>query len=163
MAEQHYDEQNQDDYEDVTQRIKEALLKIASDDRIKATITALAKHAGVHRNTITNREWPVESLHAIKAERKIEAERKKNENKNEPKPVDVLTDRLERAHLEILYWFKKHKEVNTLYETTSESVRLLSKSRESLKRQVNELERKIAELETEYERVCDLLNTVTGE
>lgn len=160
MSQQYYDEKNLEEYEEVTQRINEALLKIASDDRIKATISALAEHAEVHRNTITNREWPVTRLKAIKAQRKAEAERKKNKDRDEPKPVDVLTERLERAHLEILHWFKKHKEVTNSYEAANESVKFLSKSRESLKRKNEELDRKLAELEAEYERVCDLLNTV---
>lgn len=163
MSKQHYDERNQQDFESVTERINEALLRIAEDDSIKATVSALAKQAQVHRNTISNRVWPLERLEAIKFQRKAEAERKRNKTLNEPKPVDVLTDRLERAHQEILYWFKKHREVTTLNEMANENVRFLARSRDSYKRKNQELERELEKLKAEYERICDLLNTVKDE
>jgi len=157
---QAFDEKNQDDFEDVTERINEALLKIASDPSVKATATELSKISGVHRNTISNRGWPVERIKQIKAQRSAEAERRKKGDSLEPKPVDVLTDKLEKAHLEIMFWFKKYQDATKLYEGATESVKYLAKSRDTEKRKVEALEENLEKLKAEYERVCDLLNTV---
>lgn len=159
MAELPYDQQNQEDFEDVTERINEALLEIASDSKVKATITELAKRAKVHRNTIRNRHWPIDRLDAIKLDRKAAVDKKIDQN--EPKPVDVLADRLEKAHQEILYWFKEYKEMKSMYEASSESVRFLAKSKETLAQTVKTLEQELQNLRAEYERLSDLFNTVS--
>ncbi|WP_150912534.1 hypothetical protein [Marinobacter halotolerans] len=160
MTEQAFDEKNEQDFDDVTERINEALLKIASDANISATKTKLASLAGVHRNTIRNRGWPEERLQEIKRQRKTEAEQKKNADASQPKPVEVLTDKLQKAQLEIMYWFKKHNEVMKLYEGANESVKYLAKSRDKYKREVEALKQDLGELRAEYERLRDLLNTV---
>lgn len=162
MTSQAYDAKNEQDFNDVTERINEALLKIAGDPSIKATVTELANIVGVHRNTINNREWPVERLKAIKAQRRAELERKAV-TRDEPNPVDVLTSKLELARLEILHWFNKYNEVTALYEAVSENVKLLSKTRENYKREVESLKERNRRLEEEFERVCDLLKTVKVE
>jgi len=158
MSGQAFDEQNLEDFQDITERINEALLKISSDRSIKATITELASISGVHRNTIRNRAWPVERLNTIKANRKVEDQGQKKGA--EPKSVDVLTAKLEQAELEILYWFKEHRAAKGLYEGSEESVKYLSKSREEYKRKCEELEKELEKLNKEYHRVLDLLNMV---
>ncbi|TYC59508.1 hypothetical protein FMN52_08410 [Marinobacter sp. BW6] len=160
MAAQSFDEKNEQDFEDVTERINEALLKMASDSAIKTTVSSLAELAGVHRNTIRNREWPLSRIREIKAHRKFEAEERKKGDFSSPKPIDVLTDRLEKAQLETMYWFKKHNEVMKLYEASNESIKYLAKTRDEYKRQVEALKKDFDDLKAEYERVCDLLNTV---
>lgn len=160
MTGQAFDGKNEQDFEDVTERINEALLKIASDRNVRATKSELAKIAGVHRNTIRNREWPIDRLQEIKAQRKAEAEEKKKGTSPEFKPIDVLTDKLEKAQLEIMYWFKEHNDVMKRYEGSAESVKYLAKSRDEYKREVAALKQDLGELRAEYERVCDLLNTV---
>ncbi|AXS84526.1 hypothetical protein [Marinobacter sp. Arc7-DN-1] len=159
MTELPFDQRNQEDFEDVTERISEALLEIASDSKVKATITELAKRAKVHRNTIRNREWPLDRLDAIKLDRKSAVEKKADQN--QPKPVDVLAERLEKSHQEILYWYKEYKGMKAMYEGASESVTFLAKSKESLKAKVKTLEQELQNLRDEYERVRDLLNTVS--
>lgn len=162
MTELPFDQRNQEDFEDVTERINEALLEIASDSKVKATITELAKRAKVHRNTIRNREWPAERLKAIKAERKAERERKTDKT-DMPNPLDVLTSKLEMARLETLHWFNQYNEAKAFYESANENVKYLSKTRESYKQEVEALKGRVRELEQEYGRVCDLLNTITVE
>lgn len=160
MNEQAYDQKNVDDFEEVTERINEALVKIGGDLNIKPTITKLAELSSVHRNTISNREWPIERLKEIKRNRKIEEEKRKEVTNNEPRPIDVLTDKLERAHLEILYWFNEYRKANSFYEAEQESTKFLSKSKISLENKLSELKREFEDLKYEYERVCDLLNSV---
>ncbi|MTI78800.1 MAG: hypothetical protein FH754_15980 [Marinobacter sp.] len=162
MNSQAYDAKNEQNFNDVTERINEALLKIASDSSIKATVTELAEIAGVHRNTINNREWPAKRLKAIKAERKAEWERK-TQKTDTPNPLHVLTSKLQMARLETLHWFNQYNEVRAFYEGAQENVKYLSKTRESHKQEVQALQGRLRELEQEYERVCDLLNTMTVE
>lgn len=159
MSEQSFDQKNQEDFEDVTERINEALFKIASDPNIKATQTKLAELADVHRNTIANREWPLERLASIKADRQAEIERAKSYQPG-PTKEEQLLEKLEKARLETLYWFNKYHDVSALREGASESVKLLSKTRDVYKKKVGDLEQQLADLKQEYERVCDLLNTV---
>lgn len=161
MKNQSFDEQNQRDFGDVTERINEALLKMASDPSIKATVTQLAEIAGVHRNTVTNREWPVERVSAIKAQRKAEAERNKSKDK-EPDAEAVLTTKLEKARLEILFWFRKYNEATALQERSNESIRYLSKTKDNYQQEIETLRQQLEAMKNEYEHVCDLLNTVKG-
>tara|TARA_R110001583_G_scaffold124150_3_gene275609 strand:+ start:1180 stop:1671 length:492 start_codon:yes stop_codon:yes gene_type:complete len=160
MTEQAYDEKNERDYDDITESINDGLLEIRRDPNLKTTIRQLEKLSGVHRNTIGNREWPKDRLKEIALERKVEAELKKKVASSEPKPLEIVTDRLEKAHLEILHWFKKYNEITELYENSKESIKYLTKSKNSCALKVEALEKDLAQLRAEYERVCDLLNTV---
>ncbi len=162
MSEQAFDQKNEEEFEDVTERINEALLKIASDPNIKATQTKLADLAGVHRNTISNREWPLESLASIKADRQAETERAKSYEPG-PSKEEQLSEQLNNARLETLYWFNKYQDALSLQEGSSESVKFLSKTRDEYRKKVSDLEQQLRALKHEYERVCDLLNTVGNE
>ena len=159
MSPQSFEEKNLQDFEDITERLNEALLKMASDPTIKATASKLAELSGVHRNTIRNREWPIERISALKAQRKYEAERKES-IVQKPSDKEVLTFRLEQSRLEVLHWFNKFNHERSTGESLTESVKLLSKSRDKIKQEVEDLEQQLHSLRKDYQRVCDLLNMV---
>jgi hypothetical protein len=150
---QPYDGKNIEEFEAVTERINEALLTIAKDNSLKATITELASLANVHRNTITNREWPITRLSTIKADR-LSAALKQKEVQSFKKVS--LDDKLTKANLEILYWFNKSIEYEELYNERSKSYSLMSKSRDSYKMQY-EAQKK------ENDNLQELLNMVGKE
>lgn len=78
MNNQAYDQKNSEDYETNTLSINKALLEIEQDPKLKATIAQLSKMTGIHRNTITNRDWPIQKLREIKDKRKLKDEESKN-------------------------------------------------------------------------------------
>jgi hypothetical protein len=95
-----YDAKNEENFEAVTLALDAALKKMEKDSSISANATQLAKLAGVHRNTIYHRVWPLERLQEIKAKR---AQQKKDEaaTKAQTRTPEEL---LELSRLEIVYW-----------------------------------------------------------
>jgi hypothetical protein len=65
-----FDERNEQDFEDLTRRILDALALIRKDPSIPATQEKLAKLAECTRKTLHNRGWPITELKKIKEERK---------------------------------------------------------------------------------------------
>lgn len=63
------EEKNAQDFQDVTNRIWEAIEKISLNKRYKPSQEVLAKLASVSRGTINNRKWPLDELKKIKAKR----------------------------------------------------------------------------------------------
>jgi len=92
------------------EKIIDALEKIESSEhkgKLKATITAVAKIAGVHPNTVRNRPWVKSRLKVIKNRRKqlIDSNSDNSKLPNKPAVEEMLRDRI-RALLEqnaILY------------------------------------------------------------
>lgn len=162
MIEQAFVQKNEEDFVDVTERINEALLQIASDPKIKATQTKLADLAGVHRNTISNREWPLERLASIKAEREAEINRSRSYESG-PTKEKQLSEQVKQARLETLYWFNKYQDAVALHEGSAENVKFLARTRDEYRNKIANLEQQFADLKQEYERVCDLLNMVNDE
>lgn len=64
------EEKNEQDFQDVTNRIWAAIEKISLNQRYKPSQFVLAKLAQVSRGTINNRKWPLDELKKIKSNRK---------------------------------------------------------------------------------------------
>ncbi|TFW70759.1 hypothetical protein C3Y98_08775 [Methylotenera oryzisoli] len=64
------EEKNQQDFHEVTNRIRDAIEKIRLNPKCKPTQSVLAKLALVNRGTINNRKWPLDELKKIKVNRK---------------------------------------------------------------------------------------------
>jgi predicted RNase H-like nuclease (RuvC/YqgF family) len=86
-----FDEQNEQDFEDLTQRILGGLATIRKNRSVPATQEKLAKLAGCARKTLHNRGWPIADLKKIKEERKA--------NKNEPKKPTAARKLDEEVHI----------------------------------------------------------------
>src|SRR5438270_13232875 len=65
-----FDERNEQDFEDLTRRISDALALIRKNPSIPATQDKVDELAGCTRKTLHNRGWPITELKKIKEERK---------------------------------------------------------------------------------------------
>lgn len=72
MNHQAYDQKNKADFNDYTSTLEKALKEIENNKNLKASVAQLERMTGIHRNTISNREWPVKKLKEIKKEREKE-------------------------------------------------------------------------------------------
>jgi Mg2+ and Co2+ transporter CorA len=64
-----FDERNQRDFEEITERIRTALDAIRKSKSLKPTQSTLARLAQCSRRTLSLRRWPIEELKRIKANR----------------------------------------------------------------------------------------------
>ncbi len=65
-----FDERNEQDFEDLTRKIQDAIATIKKTRSIPATQEKLAEMVGCTRKTLHNRGWPITDLKKIKEERK---------------------------------------------------------------------------------------------
>lgn len=65
-----FDERNEQDFEDLTRKISDAIATIKKTRSIPATQEQLARLVGCTRKTLNNRGWPISELKKIKEERK---------------------------------------------------------------------------------------------
>lgn len=65
-----FDERNEQDFEDLTRKIWDAIATIKKTRSIPATQDKLAELVGCTRKTLHNRGWPITELKNIKEERK---------------------------------------------------------------------------------------------
>jgi SepF-like predicted cell division protein (DUF552 family) len=74
-----FEERNEQDFEDLTRRISDALALIRKGSSIPATQDKLAEMAECARKTLHNRGWPIAELKKIKEERKAgKGDKRKN-------------------------------------------------------------------------------------
>jgi Mg2+ and Co2+ transporter CorA len=64
-----FDERNQRDFEEITERIRTALDAIRKSKSLKPTQSTLARLAQCSRRTLSLRRWPIEELKRIKQNR----------------------------------------------------------------------------------------------
>lgn len=125
MNNQAYDQKNSEDYEMNTLSINKALLEIEQDPKLKATIAQLSKMTGIHRNTITNRDWPIQKLKEIKNKRKLKDE----ESKNHMVVNEIsLGEKLVLTQNEVIYWFNQYQDIKLSFENTNNQLKKLKES-----------------------------------
>ncbi|ATC81447.1 hypothetical protein [Pseudoalteromonas agarivorans] len=158
MTEKSYDQKNSEDYEANTAELNTALNKIESNKKLKATITALSKMTGIHRNTITNRGWPAERLKKIKeARNKFEQEQQQLKSQNDNDVQNQLESKFESAKKEIVYWFNEFQDMKRFYEHSDKRFQKMRESRDYYK-ELYERERKLLlATQQEAEQLRDLL------
>ncbi|ELF6203514.1 hypothetical protein RNI54_000257 [Pseudomonas putida] len=121
-----YDAKNEESFEAVTLALEAALKKMDKDSSISANATQLAKLAGVHRNTIYHRSWPLARLKEIKAKRaqqKIDEAAAKVQTRT---PEELL----ELSRLEIVYWFTQVQDARAGNTQLLNSLRQTEKARD---------------------------------
>lgn len=134
MNDQAYDKKNSDDYEENTSLLKKALSDIESNKKLKATIAQLSAMSGVHRNTISNRVWPVQELNKIKSMRK--ARKTADKEKVRSNTVDIkkiLEEKLTQARNEIIYWFNEYQDMKRFADHSDKQYRKMRDSRDYYK------------------------------
>lgn len=158
MTEQSYDQKNSEDYEVNTAELNDALDKIESNKKLKATITELSKMTGIHRNTISNRIWPVKRLKKIKeARNKFEQEHQQLKSQNHNDVQNQLETKFESAKKEIVYWFNEFQDMKRFYEHSDKRFQKMRESRDHYK-ELYERERKLLlATQQEAEQLRDLL------
>jgi uncharacterized protein (DUF3084 family) len=71
-----FDERNEQDFEELTRKIWDAITAIKKTRSIPATQEKLAEMVGCTRKTLHNRDWPITELKKIKEERKANKDNK---------------------------------------------------------------------------------------
>ncbi|MBK4998603.1 hypothetical protein IAE37_000879 [Pseudomonas sp. S31] len=121
-----YDAKNEESFEAVTLALDAALNKMEKDSSIAANVTQLAKLAGVHRNTIYHRAWPLERLREIKAKRA----QQKNDNAAAIAQTRTPEELLELSRLEIVYWFTQLQDARAANIELQASLRKTAQARD---------------------------------
>ena len=134
MSNQTYDQKNSEDYEANTLLLKKALLDIEGNKELKATITQLSKMSGVHRNTISNRIWPVQELNKIKIARKAKEKARKEQVRLSTTDVkNALEAKLNQAQNEAIYWFNEYQDIKRVAEHSDKRLYKMRESRDYYK------------------------------
>lgn len=110
MKAQAFDSKNKDDFDKYTEALNKALASIASDRKLDATVALLSKLTGIHRNTIRNRQWPLQRLESIKDQRRLEDISRLRKKEKKQDPVSILSEKLEKSRLEVVYWFNQFRD-----------------------------------------------------
>jgi len=121
-----YDSKNEENFETVTLALDAALKKMERDSAISANASQLAKLAGVHRNTIYHRKWPLERLKEIKAKRAQQKEDQAVTKAKSRSPEEML----EQSRIEIIYWFTQLQDARSANADLMTNVRMTAKARD---------------------------------
>ena len=162
MSANSFDAANQIDFDRNTEVLTQGLLRIASDKSLKPTAAELSRITGIHRNTIRQRQWPVERLEAIKENRRAEviAEKVKAEKKKDPK--SILLERLEKSRLEVLYWFDKFQCSENEVLTLEKRLNSIRESREYYVKMYEQERSKVQDREAEILRLHKALELISS-
>lgn len=156
MNNQAYDQKNSEDYETNTLSINKALLEIEQDPKLKATIAQLSKMTGIHRNTITNRDWPIHKLKEIKDKRKL----KNEESKNHMVVNEIsLGEKLVLTQNEVIYWFNQYQDIKLSFENTNNQLKKLKESNDYYREMYEKHKKQVVLAELEINRLKELLDT----
>ena len=153
MNNQAYDQKNSEDYETNTLSINKALLEIEQDPKLKATIAQLSKMTGIHRNTITNRDWPIQKLKEIKDKRKLKDE----ESKNHMVVNEIsLGEKLVLTQNEVIYWFNQYQDIKLSFENTNNQLKKLKESNNYYREMYEKHKKQVVLAELEINRLKEL-------
>lgn len=156
MNNQAYDQKNSENYEMNTLSINKALLEIEQDPKLKATIAQLSKMTGIHRNTITNRDWPIQKLKEIKEKRKLKDE----ESKNHMVVNEIsLGEKLVLTQNEVIYWFNQYQDIKLSFENTNNQLKKLKESNDYYREMYEKHKKQVVLAELEINRLKELLDT----
>lgn len=156
MNNQAYDQKNSEDYETNTLSINKALLEIEQDPKLKATIAQLSKMTGIHRNTITNRDWPIQKLKEIKDKRKLKDE----DSKNHMVVNEIsLGEKLVLTQNEVIYWFNQYQDIKLSFENTNNQLKKLKESNNYYREMYEKHKKQVVLAELEINRLKELLDT----
>lgn len=163
MKQQAFNNRNSEDFDKNTETLSRALAAIAADDKIKPTISELCRITGIHRNTIRNRKWPAERLEAIKEQRQLEELSRKLKKEKRQDPVSVLTEKLEKSRLEVVYWFNQRNESEETVRALEVRLTNLRDSRDHYLQLAEKGELEINNLKHEIEKLRGVISLLESE
>ena len=145
---------NEQDYEDITRRLNNALEAISRNPKLPATGAQVAKMADVGRNTVTNREFPAERLKEIRKQRKDEEEKKKllAKSKNE-----ILKEERDRIAKEVVFWFTEYTKAKQDRDDFENQLTRQIDNADFYKKEFEKQKDKIKALESKNEQLKELL------
>ena len=153
-----YDQKNSDDYDANTLLLEKALSDIKGNKRLKATVAQLSEMTGIHRNTISNRVWPVQELKQIRDSRKTEEKSRKEQVRLSTKDVkNALEAKLSRAQSEVIYWFNEYQDIKRVAEHSDKRLQKMRESRDYYKTLSDTDKRSLSEAEQEIKKLRKML------
>lgn len=153
-----FDNKNKEDFDQYTELLAQALLDIAADDSLKATVAELSRITGMHRNTIRKRVWPLDRLETIKENRRIEVLRKKISNKKPVDPMVVLTEKLEAARIEVLHWFTEARLADDVAQTNENKYQGMMSSRDTYMSLLADANKRLLESHKEIDKLKQVIS-----
>ncbi|WP_180121516.1 hypothetical protein [Acinetobacter sp. YH12086] len=153
MNHQAYDQKNKADFNDYTSTLEKALKEIENNKNLKASVAQLERMTGIHRNTISNREWPVKKLKEIKKER----EKEKLREEQSCLQTEPLDKKLTQVQNEVIYWFSMYQEMKVFFENTKQQLKKAKESRDYYEKLYKSGQKSFITAEQEIERLKDLL------
>lgn len=163
MSSQAFDEKNEQDFERITQALNDALSAISKDDQIKASITELSRIAGVHRNTIYQRKWPIERIAEIKDQRQLKKMALARKKAKRQDPVGILETKLEKSRLEVVYWFNRFRDAKETSDALNNRLDRMRSSRDVALQDAESLRAKVKSLESEIDKLQDVISVLETE
>lgn len=157
MNDQAYDEKNKEDYDQVTLLLNEALDKIANNPKLPANQAQVSKLTGVHRNTVSNREFPAIRLREIKDERKKKAAA---EVKEKADKISQLNDRVDKLSAELVYWFTEFRKANRDREDYERQIARTKENADFYKSSYDKEKDKVRDLEAKNNLLKELLRDI---
>ncbi|CDG76835.1 hypothetical protein ANICBIBUN_05220, partial [Acinetobacter nosocomialis 28F] len=111
---------------------------------------------GIHRNTITNRDWPIHKLKEIKDKRKL----KNEESKNHMVVNEIsLGEKLVLTQNEVIYWFNQYQDIKLSFENTNNQLKKLKESNDYYREMYEKHKKQVVLAELEINRLKELLDT----
>ncbi|MGQ1158155.1 hypothetical protein ACT436_16305 [Acinetobacter baumannii] len=111
---------------------------------------------GIHRNTITNRDWPIQKLKEIKDKRKLKDE----ESKNHMVVNEIsLGEKLVLTQNEVIYWFNQYQDIKLSFENTNNQLKKLKESNNYYREMYEKHKKQVVLAELEINRLKELLDT----
>jgi hypothetical protein len=158
-----FDQKNLADFDNNTEIISNGLMAIAADTSIKATVAELSRITGIHRNTLRQRQWPVQRLKAIKEDRAVSEIRQRQLKAKAADPVSVLTAKLEASRCEVLHWFDQYLKANDRANQLSARVDFIKDSITKYEAFRAERDSKLLELNGEIARLRQVIEVLQSE
>ena len=153
-----YDQKNSDDYDANTLLLEKALSDIKSNKRSKVTVAQLSEMTGIHRNTISNRVWPVQELKQIKVSRKTEEKSRKEQVRLSTANVkNALEEKLSQAQSEVIYWFNEYQDIKRVAEHSDKRLQKMRESRDYYKKLSDTDKKSLSEARQEIEKLRKML------
>ena len=153
-----YDQKNSDDYDANTLLLEKALSNIKGNKRLKVTVAQLSEMTGIHRNTISNRVWPVQELKQIRDSRRTEEKSRKEQVRLSTANVkNALEAKLSRTQSEVIYWFNEYQDIKRVAEHSDKRLQKMRESRDYYKTLSDTDKRSLSEAEQEIKKLRKML------
>lgn len=140
-----FDQKNQLDFDDMTNRIRQALELVQRSKSLKPTQTVLANLAKCSRRTLSLRRWPIEELKRIAKERRsgVSASNEKTTPNIEKSRCDKLIEQIRNYQLENGRLFDRVQALEEEQSKSAFSIETLEQQRDEMAETIQRLEKQL--------------------